>query len=176
MLKFKYNQSMTSALNCTALIFFFAALLNVYIVFITIRDGIYFQQVVHDQVDFVLLFYDSLYMLAPSFFLVLLANILVTAYPTVLVSDRGIKLHALWGAIQTPWLDWQAISKIRDYSFFRGMLFVGFEGSNLFFRSLGLLFWLGKGGFLITEGISSYDQLRRIMEEKRPELFARISD
>ncbi|MCL4870174.1 MAG: hypothetical protein KJ063_14505 [Anaerolineae bacterium] len=94
---------------------------------------------------------------------------MLTIFPSIMVNDDGFKVCTSVG--QSKWLPWKAIHKIRSPFFYQRTIMIGAKGLGPLFVLNGLLFWLGSGGFLISQGINNYQELILILREKREDLF-----
>lgn len=112
----------------------------------------------------------SLFFSVPLITFVTLLIITLTINPTIEVSDNGFRIHSLVN--KSSWLNWQAIKRARS-SFLtpRQYWMLGVEGLSWPYRLTGLFFWLGAGGFQITQSIEDYQGLMKVLRKRRPDLF-----
>lgn len=93
----------------------------------------------------------------------------LTSYPSIEVNHDGFRISTIIS--RGKWLSWDAINKIRQPFFYQRVQMVGVKGLGKLYILNGLFYWLGGGGFLISQTIENYQELITWLKQKRPDLF-----
>jgi hypothetical protein len=122
----------------------------------------------HLLLDFCLII---LFVGIPLLSVIAITLVTLTINPSITVSEKGIQVRSLIG--ESSWLSWAAIKKARS-SFMPSQQFwmIGVEGLGWPYKLNGLLFWLGTGGFQVTQSIEDYHGLMEVLRKRRPDLFS----
>lgn len=104
--------------------------------------------------------------LAASCFLALAGSLIM--FPGITIRPDGFKIHSRISA--TRWLTWQTIHKAR-LSPIGNFWFLGIKGLGPLYWPAGFMWRLGAGGIQISRHIDGYNELMRILREKRPDIF-----
>lgn len=93
----------------------------------------------------------------------------LTSYPSIEVNHDGFRISTV--VSQSKWLSWDAINKIHQPIFYQRLHMMGVKGLGALYILNGLFYWLGSGGFLISQAIENYQELIALLKQKRPDLF-----
>jgi hypothetical protein len=92
----------------------------------------------------------------------------ITMFPGISVRDDGFRIHNRTST--SRWLEWQAMHKALKGPL--GMFWLlGIRGLGPLYWPPGLLWWLGSGGVQVSPQIGKYNELMKLLREKRPDLF-----
>jgi hypothetical protein len=96
----------------------------------------------------------------------------LTMFSGITVGTDGFKVHNRIGS--TQWLDWQSIHKARP-SPFGNFWFLGIKGLGPLYWPNGFIWWLGAGGIQISRHIGEYNELMKVLREKRPDILNAVN-